>query len=196
MTVTLGEMTLRVRMERGSGMRAVLILEGSREALLRVAADLASEITAVVQVNVVRINHPLNARVLEAGVRSASATAAIVATDFSHYGDADWRHIDLLRSRFDRAEPLLLLMRPAEAGGLHTFAPNFSSWIGTGVFDFEPESPVQGMADRESRLAALQQRYEVTSDEMLRRVQGGQLPRDPEISEWLILIGRPDLIAR
>lgn len=197
LAVTPDELALRVRLERGCGMRAVVLHEGTEQTLLDVAEALASEITSVAQIDVVRIDRPLNARVLESGVTSAPAEGAILATDFSHYGAADWHHLDVLRSRFERVGPLLFLMRSADGKSLNQFAPSFSSWMGVAAFELRLGFQAQlGVREREARLVALQEHFGISSEEMLRRAQGGQLPTDPEFSEWLILLGRSDLIAR
>ena len=76
---------------------------------------------------------------------------------------------------------------------MFTEAPHFTSWIGTRLYVVE-EDRFLDEAAREERLAALRARYQMSDEAMLAQVTAGMEPSDPEILEWLVLVGRPDLI--
>jgi hypothetical protein len=51
-------------------------------------------------------------------------------------------------------------------------------------------------SESQQRLAALQQSTGKTDAEVIRLAEAGQLPRDPEYGEWLVLLDRGDLLER
>lgn len=46
----------------------------------------------------------------------------------------------------------------------------------------------------EARLVALRNHYGMSDDELLTRVADEELPVEPEHAEWLVLLGRSDLL--
>ena len=73
-------------------------------------------------------------------------------------------------------------------------APNVASWIGGSAWELEGP---QGLApaERESRLQALRAWARLTDEDVVHLAEAGNLPQEPEYAEWLILLGRGDLLA-
>ena len=71
-------------------------------------------------------------------------------------------------------------------------APNFWSWVGPRVWNLDP---LAGQLDREARLASLREGTGLSDAEMLLRVEAGALKLDPVIAEWLVLLGKGDLLG-
>lgn len=141
-------------------------------------------------------------RVTHARVENAEALIEVCARDpdgllvisgLSHLDEHDWRAVDVNRSRLERAAPTLLVASRRAASKLPTLAPNLWSWIGDGVWRYEPEDGLPRSA-REQRLAELHRHFGFGDDELLRRARSGEIPAEPDIAEWLVLLGAGELI--
>lgn len=106
-----------------------------------------------------------------------------------------WRRIDANRSRLDRTLPALLVLEEPEVERMRVHAPNLWSWVASAVWRGVPEG---GLSDeqRAQRLGALREHFGFGDDELVRRAESGTLSLEPDIAEWLVLIGKRDLIAR
>jgi hypothetical protein len=71
-----------------------------------------------------------------------------------------------------------------------------SSWIGSRVYDLELGLEILTEAESQQRLEALEQFTGKTDEEVICLAETGQLPTDPEYGEWLVLLGRGDLLER
>jgi hypothetical protein len=72
-------------------------------------------------------------------------------------------------------------------------APNLASWLGGLVFS--RQDPGERLAAlRQQRLASLRAWSSKTDEDVIRDAEAGTLPRDPEYAEWLVLLGRGDLL--
>jgi hypothetical protein len=109
------------------------------------------------------------------------------------FTDKDWMLLDRRRSDLAREGPTVLLTTDSAFDALMQVAPNLASWLGALVFS--REDPAERLAAlREQRLASLRARSEMTDEEVVGAAQAGTLPRDPEYAEWLVLLGRGDLL--
>lgn len=71
-------------------------------------------------------------------------------------------------------------------------APNFWSWIGPRVWELEPRA---GRLDPAARLASLREGTGLSDVDVIARAEAGTLALDPVFSEWLVLLGRGDLLG-
>lgn len=102
-------------------------------------------------------------------------------------------HLDEARSLLHRAHAAALVVPSPELARLLTVAPHFTSWVGNRVFNVEEDRYLDSDA-RAERLAALQQHYGMSDEQFVTAVAHGNLPLDPEHAEWLVLLGRSDLL--
>jgi len=72
-------------------------------------------------------------------------------------------------------------------------APNLASWLGAEVFAYAGDG-ADVEATRVQRLAALWAWASRSDAEVVRAAEEGTLPRDREYAEWLVLLGRSDLL--
>jgi hypothetical protein len=126
----------------------------------------------------------------------ASTEDYILLWQFDTWQSEQWQQFDYARSQFshDKGGILLFTLHSAEQFQLH--APNFASWIGSRVYDLQLGLEILTEAESQQRLEALQQFAGKTHEEVIRLAETGQLPTDPEYGEWLILLGRGDLLGR
>jgi hypothetical protein len=106
----------------------------------------------------------------------------------------EWSSLDTMRSALERTGPVVLWISPDAVSQLTESAPNIRSFIGSGVFVAGPEPGIMTDDERESRLQELRQHYQLSDQEIVRRAEAHELPPDPHIVEWLVLLGREDLV--
>jgi hypothetical protein len=125
-----------------------------------------------------------------------SSEAYILLWQFDIWQPEQWRQFDYARSQFSHDKGGIILLTPHSARQFQTYAPNFASWIGARVYDLQLGLEILTEAESQQRLAALQQFTGKTDAEVIRLAETGQLPTDPEYGEWLVLLGRGDLLER
>jgi sulfur carrier protein ThiS len=118
----------------------------------------------------------------------------IVLWQFDAWSAAQWQALDYARSQFNRPQGGIFLLTPQAVELLTTQAPNFASWIGSSIYNLQLGTEVLTAAECQQRLVSLQQWADKTDAEIIQLAERGQLPRDPQYGEWLILLGRGDLI--
>lgn len=105
-----------------------------------------------------------------------------------------WSRFDLMRSSFERNGPIVLWLPASAFAMLSEYAPNIRSFVGPSVFIAGSDGGLMSEEDRRDRLTALGQYYGLTDDEIIQKSQSGTLSPEPHFVEWLILLGRGDLI--
>ncbi|WP_437568071.1 hypothetical protein [Sorangium sp. So ce542] len=106
-----------------------------------------------------------------------------------------WRRIDANRSRLERTLPTLLVLGQPAVERMRVHAPNLWSWVASAAWRGIPEEGLSN-EQRAQRLGALRAHFGFDDDDLVRRAVAGTLPPEPDIAEWLVLIGRGDLIRR
>jgi hypothetical protein len=120
----------------------------------------------------------------------------VLLWNFEQWETSQWQEFDYDRSRFDRPNGGILLLTPSSANAFQKYAPNFASWVGSKVYDLELGTEILAEDARQQRLAALQDWSQKTNDEIIQLAETGQLIVDPVYGEWLVLLGRGDLVER
>jgi hypothetical protein len=87
------------------------------------------------------------------------------------------------------------LLTPHSAAQFQTYSPNFASWIGSRVYELQLGLEILTEVESQQRLEALQKFTGKTNVEVIRLAETGQLPTNPEYGEWLVLLGRGDLLT-
>jgi hypothetical protein len=124
-----------------------------------------------------------------------SSEAYILLWQFDIWQQEQWQQFDYARSRFSHEKGGILLLTPHSAAQFQTYSPNFASWIGSRVYELQLGLEILTEAESQQRLEALQQFTGKTDAEVIRLAEIGQLPTDPEYGEWLVLLGRGDLLT-
>jgi hypothetical protein len=120
----------------------------------------------------------------------------VLLWNFEQWGIQQWQEFDYDRSRFDRLNGGILLLTPSSANAFQKYAPNFASWVGSKVYDIELGTEILSEEALQQRLETLQAWSQKTNDEIIQLAEAGQLIVDPVYSEWLVLLGRGDLVER
>jgi hypothetical protein len=106
----------------------------------------------------------------------------------------EWSSLDTMRSALERTGPVVLWIAPDALARLTEFAPNIRSFIGSSTYVAGPEPGIMTESERGSRLEELRQHYQLSDQEIVRRAEAHELPPEPHFVEWLVLLGRGDLV--
>jgi hypothetical protein len=116
---------------------------------------------------------------------------------FDSWTDVQWRQLDYLRSRLDQEKRCgVMIMSQQSVVKMIDHSPNFSSWIDGKIFYLQLGAEILTHEEGELRLIALREWAELSDSEVIEKAQTHQLPSEPEYCEWLILLGRGDLIEQ
>jgi hypothetical protein len=124
-----------------------------------------------------------------------SSEAYILLWQFDIWQQEQWQQFDYARSRFSHEKGGILLLTPHSAAQFQTYSPNFASWIGSRVYELQLGLEILTEVESQQRLEALQKFTGKTNVEVIRLAETGQLPTNPEYGEWLVLLGRGDLLT-
>ncbi|XXT14445.1 hypothetical protein WME94_29780 [Sorangium sp. So ce429] len=103
------------------------------------------------------------------------------------------RALDYERARLSGRPRGVIITSEAGLQLLAAEAPSFWSWVGPRVWHIDP---LAGQLDVEARLSSLRQGRGLTDAEVLERAEAGTLTLDPVFAEWLVLLGRGELLGR
>lgn len=184
-----------VRAVTGGGPRHWSVLVVDQRVIAELAAGLRAEMESLGDGSVEVITRAGSAAELYRLVRDVHPDAAIVISGVEHFDDAEWRHLDLLRSRLVRRSPVALVVSESSLDKLSRAAPNLASWIGGAVWFADAASDGLSDDERRARLTSLREWSGLSDAELIRRAHDRTLPTDPEYVEWLVLLGREDLIG-
>ncbi|WP_437475641.1 hypothetical protein WME75_23765 [Sorangium sp. So ce1014] len=103
------------------------------------------------------------------------------------------RALDYERARLSGRPRGVIITSEAGLRLLAAEAPSLWSWVGPRVWHIDP---LAGQLDVEARLSSLRQGRGLTDAEVLQRAEAGTLTLDPVFAEWLVLLGRGELLGR
>ncbi len=119
---------------------------------------------------------------------------AVVLSAGADLTSEKWSSLDIMRSALERAGPVILWLAPNDVADLTEFAPNIRSFIGASIFIAGPDGGIMTEADRQERLKELGHHFGLSNEEIVRKAESKELPPEPEFVEWLVLLGRGDLV--
>ena len=192
--LALAEFALRVVARPGRGDWLVLI--APETGIKEIAVRLKAEIEVLGDCLVEYIEAPEGARTLVRSVRGTERRKAILLSGTEHFSEEEWRHLDLLRNLLGREGIVVLVATARSVEKLASNAPNLASWIGGSIWRVDTGSEFLSKEERATRLKSLRRWAKMDDNEVLRRAQDRTLPKEPEFEEWLVLLGRADLIGR
>jgi hypothetical protein len=105
-----------------------------------------------------------------------------------------WRALDVNRSAWLREGAVVLWLSAAGVSNLCSYAPNLRSFVGGSIFNLGPEGGAMTAAERDQQIADLESHFEMSSAEVIKQAESGVLPSEPHFVEWLVLLGRGDLV--
>jgi hypothetical protein len=127
---------------------------------------------------------------------ASTDAASLILSGFEQWTMQDWRQLDGLRSNLTVQRNAFLLLSELATSLMLNHAPNLASWIGGRVYPFTYGTEFLTIDEQEDRLMHLRQWADQTDDEIIALAENNQLSPEPEYGEWLVLLGRGDLIER
>lgn len=168
--------------------RVLVVARGAEESA---ADDICEEVSSLTDLRVIRRHIRTAQDLIDECARSSEDM--LIVSGLADLDEHDWRALDVNRSRLERSAPTLLVVGKQAVGRMPTLAPNLWSWIGDGIWGYDPQDGLDDIA-REQRLAELRRHFGLTDEELLLRARAGELPPEPDIAEWLVLLGAGELI--
>lgn len=187
--IGLGELALRAANRRGAW---IVLLIDAPESVKSAAEELMEELELPSNELPVHVHEP-GSPVEMAQAFARSPAGVLVVSGIDRFTGEDWAHVDLLRSQYQRESSVVLVMTMLSMALLMQHATNLASWI-SAAWCWDRDADRLDQEQREARLAALREWAGFADDELVRRAEQRELPGDPEYAEWLVLIGRGDLI--
>lgn len=185
------EIARRLEIRGETGWLAVLTVAGDPSALLD---ELRTELRSILQ-KPARVVHlePSTFEELREALHQPDDDAVILSSGMGLTPEK-WRSLDIMRSALERKGPVILWLSPGDVANLTEHAPNIHSFIGGSIFLTGPDGGIMTEAERQERLNELSQHFGFSGDEAVRKAEAGELPHEPEFVEWLVLLGRGDLL--
>ena len=119
---------------------------------------------------------------------------AVILSSGTGLTQEKWRSLDIMRSALERKGPVILWLAPNDLANLANLAPNIRSLIGGSIFVAGPDGGIMTETERHKRLKELSEHFGFSDDEAVRKAEARKLPHEPEFVEWLVLLGRGDLL--
>lgn len=191
--IPLSEFSLRVAARPANGDWFVLAVPQGR--LAETLDSLAVDIGAFTRTEPHVVNGVENAREFFEAVRG-SKKAVVLLGGFESFASPEWQLLDQYRSGLEGARVVVLIATRPQVDLLAQSAPNLASWMTGGIWQLGHDVEEISDTEQQARLAALRTATGLTDDIVIERATQGKLGGDPQFSEWLILLGRGDLIGR
>jgi hypothetical protein len=112
------------------------------------------------------------------------------------WNSEDWYILDSARSQLTKKRGGILILPSTSAKMMLNSAPNFCSWVGSRIYALARDSEFLNEQECEIRLSTLREWSGLSDAEVIASAESHQLPPTPEYGEWLVLLGRGDLIKR
>jgi len=120
--------------------------------------------------------------------------SVVLLHGFGAWGDDQFISLDVNRSRLETGAFLLFSVDFRTAGRLLDDAPNIRSFLGPNIFVIAPDPSSMRPQEIADRLNQLSMHYSLSDEEVLKRAARGDLPPEPHFAEWLVLLGRSELV--
>ena len=118
----------------------------------------------------------------------------VLICDLDGWGDNDWAAFDIQRSALERRGAMMFVLSAASLLRLSNIAPNIRSYIGGSIFQLASAGGILTNPERDSRIKDLESHYGISSQDVIEKAEQHALALDPNFVEWLVLLGRGDLV--
>ncbi len=130
---------------------------------------------------------------LRAALHSPAGDAVLI-TSLDRHDVEYWQGLDVNRSGLVRSGSIVLWISVEGFGQLCAHAPNLRSFLGSSILRLGSQGEVMSEAERQQRINELVSHYRIASEDVVRGAESGVLPMNPQFVEWLVLLGRGDLV--
>lgn len=116
---------------------------------------------------------------------------ALIVIGLDTFEDEDWHIIDQARSRILESPLVVLVLTEVGFVRMDREAPNLTSLLDANVSTWEDVAAQL----RNQRLNALRMSTGFSDEDVICMAGAGEIPSGPEFAEWLMLLGRGDLLG-
>ncbi len=120
----------------------------------------------------------------------------LIIWELENWDNQNWRKFDLMRSSFFRERGVVLVISEKSVQIMFASATNIVNWLGARVYAVEKSGEKLTNNERQTKLLALSEWSGFSNTQIIEMAESHKLPSDPEYGEWLLLLGREDLIER
>lgn len=113
---------------------------------------------------------------------------------FSGWSEGLFASLDVNRSGLENGSFLVFSLDLKTAGRFLDSAPNIRSYLGSNIFVSAPDPSSMTSEEVAERLAQLRTYYGLGDADVIERAANRDLPSEPHFIEWLILLGRSELV--
>lgn len=118
----------------------------------------------------------------------------VILIEFEGRSKEFWSGLDINRSALERAGALFFWLTHNALSDLCRYAPNIKSFVGTAIFPFRGPKGALTTEKRKERLSELAEKFRMSDAELIKKAERHQIEPEPEFVEWLLLLGRGDLV--
>jgi hypothetical protein len=124
----------------------------------------------------------------------AKQDPVILTHGFEAWHDDQFASLDVNRSRLETGAFLIFTVDPQTAARFLNHAPNIRSFLGANIFAIGRDPSFMTPEEIEDRLNQLRNHYGLSDATVIERAANGDLPPEPHFVEWLLLLGRSELV--
>ncbi len=192
-SISLPEFSLRVSARPSKGDWFVIVAPS--ESLVETRETLQLDVGAFMRTAPTTHSNMESARDFVRSVRSL-VNGVVLVGGLEGFSGLEWQSVDLMRGALEGPRTVVLIVSPTQLDLLVEHAPNLASWLAGGIWQLKDDVEELSDTEREQRLATLRASTGLSDDEVIASAIGGTLAREPQFSEWLLLLRRSDLIER
>jgi hypothetical protein len=183
------EIGRRIEIRGGNTWVVVLGPDTTNDSIAGFIADLSASLSRTVRV--------VTGAASMDGLLTALATPAddpVLIADLDGVDAEAWSALDINRSGLAREGAVILWLSSYGLANLSRSAPNLRSFVGGSIFPLSRDGSTLTPEERASRIAELEDRFRMTSEQAIAQAVAGIQPSDPLFVEWLVLLDRGDLV--
>ncbi|MGD1873018.1 MAG: hypothetical protein ACFB02_08180 [Mastigocoleus sp.] len=192
-SIIIDEFLQRIGSQPNGNIWSVLVTSSLNNYELVQELEESLEIFTECEIGVISADNKVNFIVNEI---QKSSEDYLIIWNFENWDNRKWREFDQMRSRLLKTRGVVLILSQETVEHMFTDAPNIVSWIGSRVYEFLKDTELLTEEECKARLSTLQQWSGYSNTQVIELAESQQLPSDPEYGEWLLLLGREDLIGR
>ena len=158
--------------------------------------DLKDTLEIFIESEIAIISGKKGAKDLDEQIREASQDYLVIF-NLELWNEQEWNIFDGFRSSLDQDKKGgFLILCEQSVYLMNRNAPHFVSWASRKFYRLKKDAEMLTQTERDRRLNALQENFEMSDQDVIDLAENRQLPSDPEFGEWLILLDRGDLLER
>lgn len=195
--VSQGQFCALVASSAGIGQWYALVLHTGE--LTTFAADVTDEIGGLLEGKPplhIEVTEGDSDKAAELADRVAASDAPVrILSGLGRLSAKDWAALNFLRSRLLGDHGLVFLLDRPSLLLLQKQAPDLDNLLTASSWQLDRQGHALSEKARQERLEALRTWSGLTDEQVVQKAEQGDLPADPEYAEWLVLMGKGELLV-